>query len=265
MNNDPVWRILEVETPSDAAMNLAIDESILIISSKTKRSPTIRFWRNMKAVVIGYSQKLDLEVNLQFCKKEGIQVIRRLSGGGAVYHDLGNLNYSIIIEQNHPLIKSQDIQESYRFLCHGIIKGLQALGIKTYFKHPNNIFIGKKKISGSAQSRKKGIILHHGTLLIDSDLNLLKRSLEPDCESAGEQHGVRSRKQPVTNLSLSTNHQLNTSIVKEALKHGFENTFSMRLEPHLPTKEEMQTAEDLKTNKYSLKEWTLMRHANQAK
>jgi len=252
------WRLLDVETPRNAAMNIAIDEAIFLARTKEAASPIVRFWRNDRAVVIGYSQSVEAEVNLELCEKEGIQVARRPSGGGAVYFDLGNLNYTIVIGADHWLIRSLDIVESYRVLCSGVIEGLRKFSITANFRPLSDILIGDKKVSGSAQSRKKGVILHHGTLLVDADLDMLVRMLDvPPEKIKGKK--VTSFKKPVTKLRDELNYKIDITKLKDALTEGFEKSFSARLIPDRLTSMEEEIAQNLYENKYSKKEWNFWR------
>ena len=109
-------------------MNLAIDEAIFIEKMKKTIPTTLRFWRNHSAVIIGRFQNLEAEVNLEICRIRQVQVIRRFSGGGAVYHDSGNLNHSLAIETTHPLLKECDITQIYERLSLGVIEGLKEFG-----------------------------------------------------------------------------------------------------------------------------------------
>ena len=123
------WRLLEVEYPDRAGLNLAIDEALLYKTAENKSPPVVRFWRNRNAVVIGYSQCVEAEVNLELCHTLNVEIVRRITGGGAVYHDLGNLNYSIVVDSNHPLVKGLNIQDSYRIFLSGVIECLSLIHI----------------------------------------------------------------------------------------------------------------------------------------
>ena len=252
------WRLLDLETPNQAAMNLAIEEAFFITRIEAKVPPTVRFWRNRSAVVVGYSQSVEAEVNLEVCRDRGIQVLRRFSGGGAVYHDLGNLNCSIAVEADHPLLKGLDIIDSYSVLCSGIIEGLKSLGIALAFDPPSDLLVGTKKVSGNAQSRKKGVVFHHGTLLVSTDLNLLTKVLNVPDESQRARK-VDVKKKSVTNLADEIGCQLQIQRVKEALQQGFEKSFSVILEKSGLTPEERRIAQDLFSQKYSRNEWNFWR------
>jgi lipoate-protein ligase A len=253
-----VWRLLEYEVPNRPAMNLAVEEAVFIGKARKEAVPTVRFWRNEKAVVVGYSQSVAAEVNLKACREKGIEVIRRLSGGGAVYQDLGNLNYSITIDANHPLIKSRDITQSYCVLCSGVLTALKAFGVEPFFVPPSDILVGQRKISGNAQLRRKAVILHHGTLLVNCDLALLAEALDTSGQKLAGKI-VASNKRTVTNLADELGRQVRMKEVKAALRLGIENSFQVSLEKGTLSQEEERTAEKLCAEKYLSREWNLWR------
>ena len=252
------WRLLDLKVPKQASMNLAIEEAIFLAKTKRKFLPTLRFWQNSAAVVVGYSQTVNTEVNLAICLEKKIQILRRFTGGGAVFHDLGNLNYSIAIEAGHPLLKGLDIVESFRTICSGVIEGLKEFGVLTVFDPPSNLLIGNKKVSGNAQSRKRSTIFHHGTLLVDVDLDLMKQVLSPP-EKEFQIRKTTSKMRAVTNLANEIGYVIGIEEVKEALCRGFENAFSMKLIPSLLSQEENETTQRLHSTKYSRDEWNYWR------
>jgi lipoate-protein ligase A len=252
------WRLLDNSSLYGAAMNLAIEEAVFLEKMMGKIPPTVRFWLNNRAVVIGYSQSVGTEVNLDVCNREEIEVVRRLSGGGTVYQDLGNLNYSVVIESDHPLVKGLDITQSLRTLCSGVVIALKTFGTNPVFESPSNILINNKKVSGNAQARRKNAILHHGTLLVKTNLGLLVDVLNaPNC--AGTTKGVVSKKSSVTNLSDELGWQVSMEKVKEHLQQSFEHAFSIHLLKGGLSQSEKEITEKLYEEKYSKKEWTYWR------
>lgn len=145
---------------------MAIDEAVIEGIRNGSSPPTIRFfaWEPC-AVSIGYFQAIRDEVNLETCRELGIDCIRRWTGDGAVYHDhLGEITYSVIAPAN---MFPKNIIESYRLICGWLVKALGSLGIEAEFRPVNDILVGNRKISGSAQTRRGGVLLQHGTLLYD--------------------------------------------------------------------------------------------------
>jgi len=149
-----------------------------------------RVWRNDRCVVLGRFLKPEAEVYLDRAKDLGIPVLERASGGGAVFHDLGNLNYSFYLDLEG--LRLREINESLRALSYPVTSLLDFLGVPWRWVPPNNIFVEGKKISGSAQARRRGRLLHHGTLLVSCDFEIMRALLKP---------GGRSTVAPVINLS----------------------------------------------------------------
>ena len=150
-------------------------------------------WQNEPTVVIGKNQNAYAEVDTELLAKKGIHLARRITGGGAVYHDLGNVNYTFI---------SAAAQEGIDFagFTAPILHALKALGITATLSGRNDLLLEGKKFSGNAQHTANGKTLHHGTLLFDSDLEVLGRVLRPDEEKLRSK-AVKSARGRVTNLA----------------------------------------------------------------
>ncbi len=180
------WRILPLQS-NNAYMNMAIDEAIADSVRMAKSLPTIRFYTwSPSAVSIGCFQSIGEEVNIDKCKELGIDFVRRRTGGGAVYHDsAGEVTYSIIGKQE---LFPAGILDSYKYICKSIIDGLYEIGITSEFSPINDITVEGKKISGNAQTRRDGVLLQHGTILYDLNIermfDLLKVSKEKISDKA---------------------------------------------------------------------------------
>ncbi len=162
------WRVIGLEA-HDAKTNMGIDEAVLEAVRDGHSLPTIRFYTwKPSAVSIGRFQSMHDEVNVDKCEELGIDRIRRITGGGAVYHDEhGEVTYSIIGKEG---LFSNGIRESYAEVCGWIIAGLATIGISAAFSPINDITVNGKKISGNAQTRRDGVLLQHGTILYDLDV-----------------------------------------------------------------------------------------------
>lgn len=149
-------------------------------------------WQNAKAIIIGKNQNTIAEINQTAIAEYGIKVARRLSGGGAVYHDLGNLNFTFI---------TADPSQQFLFdkFYQPIIDTIAEYGVKAEKSSRNDITIAGRKFSGNAQYFRQGLVMHHGTILFDSDLSLLGRVLNSTFTKT-QQRGVTSQPKPVTNL-----------------------------------------------------------------
>ena len=163
------WRLLITENNS-ASTNMAMDRAELVAISEGRAPPTVRFFTwEPPAISIGYFQSLEEEVDLDVCKRFGVDYVRRITGGGAVFHDK-ELTYSIVILESHHQIP-KNIIESYERICGAIMKGLKHLGIESKYAPINDIITNGKKISGNAQTRKAKTVLQHGTILMDVDVD----------------------------------------------------------------------------------------------
>jgi lipoate-protein ligase A len=256
--NNQRWRLLGIDI-NDAYMNMAVDEAIANLISK-KRSPnTIRFYRwKPSAVSIGYFQSICEEVDLDLCNQLNIDVVRRNTGGGAVYHDTdGELTYSTIIDLANPHL-TQDIMKSYEIICSGLILGLKKMGITAEFMPINDIIVDGKKISGNAQTRRFDSFLQHGTVLIDSNISKMFRVLKISNEKISDKM-IEKVEERVTNLKKLLKSSVSFEEVFQALKMGFEETLGITLSEGKLTSEEQKLALKLKEEKYLKKSWNFKR------
>jgi lipoate-protein ligase A len=157
-------------------LNMAREEAILRTRQQGFGKDTLRIWRNSNSVVVGCFSDPRSEVNLDLCWKKGIKVVRRTSGGGAVYHDLGNLNFSATYDVSTPQIPS-DILKIYKTFSTSVMAGLSKLGVTSEFRPPNSILSHGKKVSGLAIHKLPNVCLIHGTLLVNTDLQTLHQVL----------------------------------------------------------------------------------------
>lgn len=180
---------LIVDLSNDPAYNLALEEWY----QSLPEGDFVMLWRNRPAVVVGRNQNLHRELDFGALKEEGAELMRRNSGGGAVYHDLGNVNFSFITGY-----RPGSLSETRRF-CLPVAAFLKTLGIDARVSGRNDMTAEGKKFSGNAQSVRNGRLLHHGTLLFDSDLGVLERVLTPDPSKLASK-GIRSVRARVGNL-----------------------------------------------------------------
>ena len=163
-----------LETGSlDPCYNLAFEEYVL---EHKNRGEWLILWQNANTVVIGLNQTAEEEINREYVEAHGVTVVRRKTGGGAVYHDLGNLNYSFISDSGP--CETLSIKRFTDPIC----RALRAMGLEAECSGRNDIMVDGKKISGVAQRVQHGRILHHGTLLFDSDPDAISGALNADPE-----------------------------------------------------------------------------------
>jgi lipoate-protein ligase A len=211
--------------------NMAVDEAIAISVGGGKSMPTLRLygWRP-SAVSIGYFQELEEEVDLGFCASHGILVVRRITGGGAVFHGAGELTYSLAAPASDPSIP-QDIQGSYGVICAPIVATLRGLGVEARFRPVNDIEVGGRKVSGNAQTRRFGAVLQHGTILVSLDRSLLPSLRVKKAKLEGK--GVNAVAERVTTLNDLLGGELRISSLAAMLAREFQNGLgcSMREAP----------------------------------
>jgi len=251
------WRILKIET-HNAAMNMAIDEAILLSRVAKKVPNTLRFYLwEPSAVSIGRFQKPENEVNLENCEKLGVDVVRRISGGGTVYHDSqGELTYSVVAKTED--MGAKDITEVYSSIYHAISEALGMFGVVTDFspgdaKNCPNLTVKGKKISGSSQTITRGIVLQHGTLLRSVDLPKMFKLLKLENVSCTQAADIASRK--ITSIQNELGHSISADTVANAIAQGFQIMLKIHLEPGELTSYEQKLANKLYKEKYSSKEW----------
>jgi lipoate---protein ligase len=246
------WRVIGPEKRR-GALNLALEEACLESISRNEAPPTLFFYEWEKpAVIIGYFQKLHSEVNVEACGLAGIDIIRRISGGGAMYQDNdGGLTFGVIAPEN---ALPKDINEAYRFVCGRVIDGLRAIGIKSEFKPINDIQVNGKKISGSAQTRRKNAVLVHGTLLYTLDAGKMFTFLTVGKEKISDKFiaSVHDRVTSIKDQKDVTKGQIYDALIKAfaSEKNFYRGQW---------TAEELSRAEKIVKERHENPDWVYMR------
>ena len=237
------WRLLNSEF-LDPYMNIAVEEAVLMAVNGKLSPNTIRFWRNVNSVVVGRNQSIKKAVDLNVCKKLGVTIVRRFTGGGTVYQDYGNLNWSIFFSRGNP-INPVIISDVFKISGKAVAKGLEFLGINANFYPPNMIQFSGKKISGLAAYAKRNAILCHGTLLISTNLDTLSEVLPLHKNSLTE----------VTCLEKELKQQVPLSVVRASILRGLEESYGVKTKLGTLSEKEMEKAKALYYEKYSRSEW----------
>lgn len=225
---------------TDAYFNLASEEYLL----KHTDQDVFYLWRNDHAIIVGKNQNAISEINVDYVKEKGIKVVRRQTGGGAVYHDLGNINYTFI--EN-----SRKSFNDFRGFCEPITKALNEMGVKAEFSGRNDMTIDGKKFSGTAQCKYRERVMHHGTLLFSSVKADISGALKPrDIKFTGK--SVKSVASRITNISDHLKEQMDVitfrNRVMNSVAGGLEQVTSF-------TPEEIDEIQKLRDEKYSKWEW----------
>ncbi|MFN3621732.1 MAG: biotin/lipoate A/B protein ligase family protein [Nitrososphaerales archaeon] len=241
-----LWRFLDTGY-GDAYWNMALDEAILTLRAEERTPETLRVYTwKPSAVSIGYFQSLEQEVDLNACKSLGVDVVRRITGGGAVYHECGGeLTYSLVVGEDTLRSKRffKDIQGSYRVICEALVEGLRKIGINAEFKPINDIVVNGKKISGNAQTRRRGVILQHGTILLRTDIPTMFKVLKVSKEKISDK-AIKAVEDRVTTIYREVSSSITLEDIKDALRRGFSEYFNTAIEPSPPTQAELELASE---------------------
>lgn len=225
--------------------NLALEQ--YVFDNLNQFDEIFLLWINEPAIIVGKNQNTIEEINLDYVKENNIHVVRRLSGGGAVYHDLGNLNYTIISKSKG--------SSSFNFEAFSkpVIEVLAKLGVKAEFTGRNDIVIDGKKFCGNAQYMKKGKVLHHGAILFDTDLTVLSKALKVSKDKI-ESKGVKSVRSRVTNIIDYLDEKITVEDFKQLLlEHMFKKDSEIR--EYKLTEEDYANINKLMKERYSTWEW----------
>jgi len=255
------WRLLKFGV-NTAFRNMAIDEAVVAARIEDLVPNTLRFYRwEPSAVSVGRFQDVFNEVHVKNCTKHGVDIVRRITGGGTVYHDSqGEITYSVIVKEED--LGTQDVYIAYNTICNGLIEAARVLGIDADFnpgdpKNCPNIAINGKKISGSAQFHRGGVLLQHGTFLLDVDIDRMFTFLRvPWAKTIPEVVCVAREK--LTSVTHERAKTVTTEEVYKALKRGFEKALSTEFkEEEALTTQEQRLAERLQVEKYANSSWNL--------
>lgn len=259
------WRLIR-SCPADGFTNMAVDEAILLAHAHGQVPPTLRLyaWRP-PAISVGYFQCALRDVNQEACARDGIGVVRRLTGGRAVFH-ADEVTYSIVLTEAILSAKGQvrTLLDSYRFLCGGLVAGLRRLGLEATVaprrkaldspSGPNcfaaaasgDLLVDGKKICGSAQTRRYGVVLQHGSL----PLSL------PDATPYWREAGAVPH---ATDLTRALGRRPSWDEVAQALAAGFAEALGVRWVPGALTEYEHAVADQLRREKYATHAWNYKR------
>jgi lipoate-protein ligase A len=240
-----MMRYLETGS-TDPAYNLAFEQ--YAFDSLSREHSYFMLWQNANSVIVGKHQNTAAEVNAAYVTEHNVSVVRRLSGGGAVYHDMGNLNFTFIVDGG---AKSNPAFDFASF-CRPVAAALAELGVAAEISGRNDMTIDGKKFSGNAQYHKQGRTMHHGTLLFDSDLSVVAKVLEPPKDKI-ESKGIASVRSRVTNIRPYLREDMPIQRFWAALRGCFARETGM--EPYSLGERELAAIRGLQEETYSRWAW----------
>ena len=260
------WRLLDTGIKT-AAENIALDAALLENRAKSPSKNTLRFLQfNHPCVLIGFHQTVDQEIRTDFCRERGIDINRRITGGGAIYFDTSQIGWEVIASKED--FGNTNIQGLTEKICNVAASGLKRLGINAEFRPRNDIEVNGKKISGTGGVFDGDAFLYQGTILVDFDAEAMIKALRIPIEKLTAK-GLSSAKERVTSIKDEIGMNQNGSClgylpsldkIKDALIAGFAEAFSIKLEKGGLTGEELslynEKIEYFKSNKwiYSVQE-----------
>ncbi|MGG0543351.1 biotin/lipoate A/B protein ligase family protein [Priestia aryabhattai] len=273
------WRFIDSNNRSPY-YNMALDEALLEWHSKGEIPPTIRFYGwNPPTLSIGYFQKAEKEINFDKVKELGLGFVRRPTGGRGVLHD-EELTYSVIVSEEYPNMP-KTVTEAYRVISEGLLEGFRSLGLEAYFAIPRSeeeknslknprssvcfdapswyeLVVEGRKIAGSAQTRQKGVILQHGSILLEIDEDKLFSVFNYPNDRVKERMQRAFRSKAVA-IKAIAGRKISIEEAKEAFYKGFASALDIDLEPYTLSEEEEAYVEELARTKYGSDEWNFKR------
>ncbi len=240
---------------NSGARQMATDEAILQARINGQVPNTLRFYTWIPpAITVGFFQSVEQEVDIKKARVQGVDIIRRYTGGGAVFHNQ-EITYSIALSEKDV---SEDILESYEMICSGVVEGLKLLGLEASFSPINDILVNGKKISGSAQTRKEGVVLQHGTIILDLEVEKMFSLLKVSNEKIKDKL-IKDVKERVTSVRKEVDKDLDPLEMEKALVGGFKRVFGFDYFRNDLSEVELKMAEYLYKEKYFSDSWNYRR------
>ncbi|MFD2612236.1 lipoate--protein ligase [Paenibacillus gansuensis] len=235
---------IDNELQYDPSVNLAIEEFAL--KHLNIEQEYLLFYINEPSIIIGKNQNTMEEINLPYVKDHNIHVVRRLSGGGAVYHDKGNLNFSFITKDDGKSFNN------YKKFTEPVVRALRSLGVQAELTGRNDIQVGERKISGNAQFSTRGRMFTHGTLLFNTEMEQVVNALNVNPEKI-QSKGVKSVRSRVANISEFLSKPMTIEQFKEYILHAIYE--GRPVEQYKLTEDDWSRIHDISSNRYRNWDW----------
>ena len=269
-----IWNFINTGS-KNPYYNMAMDEALLNFVSRGEIDPVIRFYTwNPATLSIGYFQRLQKEIDIDKVKEKGYGLVRRQSGGRGVLHDK-ELTYSVIVPESHPNMPST-VTEAYKIISQGLLEGFKNLGFETYFAIPRSkeerdklkqprssvcfdapswyeLVVEGRKIAGSAQTRQKGVILQHGSILQDIDIDDLFDMFKFKNERLKAKMKENFVQKAVAINDISNQH-ITLNEMENAFEAGFKKGLNIDFKPLELTEKQLEEVQELE-DKYRSEAW----------
>jgi lipoate-protein ligase A len=243
------WRLLDTDL-AVPAYTAASDEAIVKARQKKLVPDTLHIYRRDRPTIsLGYFERIEEAINLEAAESRGVQLVRRLSGGSAIYTDPDQIIYAAVMRRD---LLPEDPNDIYEIICSALIRAMDKMGLDAEFKPVNDILIKGRKVSGSAQKFEKNVVIQHGTLIVDCDFDMMFDVLRTKDRKVGSREGM-------TSISRELGRKVAMDEVKAALIKGFEETFRVRLKKGYLTHYEEKCIEHLMETKYGNDRYTQLR------
>ena len=269
-----IWNFINTGS-KNPYYNMAMDEALLNFVSRGEIDPVIRFYTwNPATLSIGYFQRLQKEIDIDKVKEKGYGLVRRQTGGRGVLHDK-ELTYSVIVPESHPNMPST-VTEAYKIISQGLLEGFKNLGFETYFAIPRSkeerdklkqprssvcfdapswyeLVVEGRKIAGSAQTRQKGVILQHGSILQDIDIDDLFDMFKFKNERPKAKMKENFVQKAVAINDISNQH-ITLNEMENAFEAGFKKGLNIDFKPLELTEKQLEEVQELE-DKYRSEAW----------
>lgn len=234
-----------ISASHDPYLNMAAEEHLL--TTLSQEDDCFMLWQNSPAIIIGRNQNAWEEVDSEYVKQHNIAIVRRLTGGGAVYHDLGNVNFTFVVK---------DTGKGFDFarFARPIVRALAQLGITAEASGRNDILIDGRKFSGNSEYRQGERLLHHGTLLFNSDLSVLGQALQVKPHKIASK-GVKSVRSRVTNIAEYLPQPVSLDEFRAAVMEAAVVEFGSELSDYHLDQNDMAAIKRLRDEKYATWDW----------